>query len=174
MRYVRWVVAVILVLSFGFCGSKACVSFIQFGARSKEAEPRAALRLLASRERAFFADAGRWATTFEELDFDNERSRWRYALAPDESRAQPGADGGAHVVLSDDAMFTPHAKDEEHRAALPTDAWTPLDAGAFVIFASGNIDADFALSVWRVSSLDLPCADQHGPDEPCRVVDDLE
>jgi hypothetical protein len=171
MRLVRVVVTVLVVLGLGYGCQR---TFIHV--RSKASEARTNLKVTWQAHRAFFADAGRWATSFDALQLEFERgNRYRYALAP-AGEALPRRshlDGGAHpIILSDEERFGP-SPEPAHLAAIPPGAWEPLDAGAFVLIATGNLDLDPTLDVWRVVSTETRC--NGAPLEagiPCHLVDD--
>ena len=157
LKPVQIVVAVLVATVGVCCLATAIPNFLHFGARSKQSEAKAHLREVMIAQRAFFADQGRWAGSFEELGLVLERgNRYRVALSQDGEVLAPGhPDGGPHAILAvDDFRFGPGVPDAAHPPAMPRVAWEQLgvQGGALTVVATGNIDVDATLDVWSISS----------------------
>ena len=144
------------VLVIGFGVRKAFLSFIRFGAVSKQIEAKRTLRDLLTAQRAFFAEQNRWASSFEELAWGKrDWNRYRFALARDGEVLLPGSpDGGAHTIVAVDKRYAPRDPDAAHPPAIPLAVWESLGAkdGALTMVATGNIDVDLTLDVWSIAS----------------------
>jgi type IV pilus assembly protein PilA len=125
------IAAIIVGVMWFFVGILAAIAipnFLKFQARAKQSEAKVSLKSLYTAEKAFFAENGRFATTFAMAGWQPEASR-RYTY-----------------FLGDDVI----APTQGEAQGLPEEVETYAREQSFQAAAIGNLDSDDTVDVWII------------------------
>ena len=113
--------------------SAAIPNFIKFRARAKQSEAKANLKALYTAQKAYFAQHGRYCTTFKECNFTPEGGAYLYYLSRDEV-----AGGNNDLRLDAESSFS------------SMNLKPQVSKTKFLIVAVGNVDSDSILDMWTI------------------------
>ena len=113
-------------------GASCEMSYVTFGAKSKESDAKTHLKSLYESEQRYFAKHATYTSDLEALGWKPERSRYTFVLAP------------GHVVAAD-ASMTPCGPSSAPNV-------NAIAAEKLTIAAWANIDCDPFVDVWTISS----------------------
>ena len=126
------------VAVIGVLAAIAIPNFLKFQSRAKQAEAKTYLRSLFSAQKAYYAENGRYCTSFSECGWEPAPgARYIYMLAQE-------------AVGGDQADSYPLLRMRASAALTELDIESRVKKESFLLIAVGNIDSDDDLDIWTI------------------------